>query len=125
MLIFPGTGKLRSYASSRDILEMYGTIGGNNTANHNPPLAPRMLGFSSSDLRLPPSALLISLSGKKSNSTLNVDWNTNPNGGGQLSTAEMPVTTGGAITRNSSVVNGMYHHNLATPIRRIERDTVF
>ena len=103
---------------------MYGTIGGNNTANHNPPLAPRMLGFSSSDLRLPPSALLISLSGKKSNSTLNVDWNTNPNGGSQLSNADPPVTTA-AITRNSSVVNGMYHHNLATPIRRIERDTVF
>ena len=59
--------KLRSYASSRDILEMYGQGAGQ-------PLAPRLMGFSSSELRLPPSALLLSLSGRKSNSSLSVDW---------------------------------------------------
>ena len=115
------TGKLRSYASSRDILEMYGTIGGgaggtSTTANHNPPLAPRMLGFSSSDLRLPPSTLLMSLSGKKSNSSLNVDWNTQGGGGGaahhQLSVAQ--VKSGNSI-----------YQNLPATLRRVQRDTVF
>jgi hypothetical protein len=63
-----GAGRLmRSYASSRDILEMYAQGAGQ-------PLAPRLLGFSSSDLRMPPAALLLSLSGKKSNSALSVHW---------------------------------------------------
>jgi hypothetical protein len=65
-----GGGRLmRSYASSRDILEMYGQSAGQ-------PLTPRLLGFSSSDLRLPPAALLLSLSGKKSNSAVSVHWST-------------------------------------------------
>jgi len=119
-----GGTKLRSYASSRDILEMYGTIGGNNAANHNPPLSPRMLGFSSSDLRLPPSALLISLSGKKANSTMNVDWNQNPGAGGGIGNTPAAGGHPAKVTRNSTAV-GMYHHNLATTVRRIERDTVF
>ena len=51
--------QLRSYASSKDILEMYGrTLPSNNN-----PLTPRMVGFSSTDLRLPPAAMLMSLSG--------------------------------------------------------------
>jgi len=50
---------MRSYASSRDILEMYG-----QSAGHSQPLTPRMVGFSSSDLRLPPAAMLLSLSGQ-------------------------------------------------------------
>jgi hypothetical protein len=58
---------MRSYASSRDILEMYGQSPGQ-------PLTPRLLGFSSSDLRLPPAALLLSLSGKRSNSSISVHW---------------------------------------------------
>lgn len=119
-----GGTKLRSYASSRDILEMYGTIGGNNAANHNPPLSPRMLGFSSSDLRLPPSALLISLSGKKANSTMNVDWNQNSGVGGGIGNTPAAGGHPAKVTRNSTAV-GMYHHNLATTVRRIERDTVF
>jgi len=60
---------MRSYASSRDILEMYG-----QGAGHSQPLTPRMVGFSSSDLRLPPAAMLLSLSGKKSNSALSIHW---------------------------------------------------
>ena len=51
--------QLRSYASSKDILEMYGrTLPSNNN-----PLTPRLVGFSSTDLRLPPAAMLMSLSG--------------------------------------------------------------
>ena len=87
--ILSSSSKLRSYASSRDILEMYGTGAGQ-------PLTPRMLGFSSSDLRLPPSALLLSLSGKKSNSTLSVHW---------------PQPSKTSVYQNIP--------------RRIERDTVF
>jgi len=60
---------MRSYASSRDILEMYG-----QGAAQNQPLTPRLVGFSSSDLRLPPAAMLLSLSGKKSNSALSIHW---------------------------------------------------
>ena len=87
--ILSNTSRLRSYASSRDILEMYGTGAGQ-------PLTPRMLGFSSSDLRLPPSALLLSLSGKKSNSSMSVHW------------AQPPKS---AVYQNIP--------------RRLERDTVF
>ena len=50
---------MRSYASSRDILEMYGQ----GAAGHSQPLTPRLVGFSSYDLRLPPAAMLLSLSG--------------------------------------------------------------
>jgi len=50
---------MRSYASSRDILEMYG-----QGAGQSQPLTPRLVGFSSSDLRLPPAAMLLSLSGQ-------------------------------------------------------------
>ena len=87
--ILSNTSRLRSYASSRDILEMYGTGAGQ-------PLTPRMLGFSSSDLRLPPSALLLSLSGKKSNSSMNVHW--------------------------SQPVNSAVYQNIP---RRLERDIIF
>ena len=58
-----GAGQLRSYASSRDILELYGRQGAGQVAA---PLTPRMVGFSSTDLRLPPAAMLMSLSGKSS-----------------------------------------------------------
>ena len=51
---------IRSYASSRDILQLYGAPGQPAAQ----PLAPRLTGFSSSDLRLPPSAMLLSLSGQ-------------------------------------------------------------
>ena len=68
---FNNTAMLRSYASSRDILELYGH---NNNNSNNTPLTPRMVGFSSSDLRLPPAAMLMSLSGKKSNSALSIPW---------------------------------------------------
>ena len=132
-----GSTKLRSYASSRDILEMYGTIGGNNTAATAPPLTPRMLGFSSSDLRLPPSTLLMSLSGKKSNSTLNVvDWNPNPGGGsGHQQTPSAPTTTAAghtaSISRSGS--RGMFHQHknsnsgnvTGSTLRAIQRDTIF
>jgi hypothetical protein len=63
---------MRSYASSRDILQMYGQGMGQK-------LTPRTMGFSSSDLRLPPGAMLLSLSGKKSNSALSVHWHNNAN----------------------------------------------
>ena len=69
---FNNTAMLRSYASSRDILELYGHNNNNNSSNI--PLTPRMVGFSSSDLRLPPAAMLMSLSGKKSNSALSIPW---------------------------------------------------
>ena len=69
---FNNTAMLRSYASSRDILELYGH--NNNNSSNNIPLTPRMVGFSSSDLRLPPAAMLMSLSGKKSNSALSIPW---------------------------------------------------
>lgn len=46
----------------------------NNNSSNNIPLTPRMVGFSSSDLRLPPAAMLMSLSGKKSNSALSIPW---------------------------------------------------
>ena len=101
--ILSGSTRLRSYASSRDILEMYGT----SSTGHQPPLTPRLLGFSSSDLRLPPSTLLHSLSGKKSNSSLSVHWPTAAAKGRQ------PPTGGGA----SSV-----YQNIPT---RLARDTVF
>ena len=68
---FNNTTMLRSYASSRDILELYGH---NSSTSTNSPLTPRMVGFSSSDLRLPPAAMLMSLSGKKSNSALSIPW---------------------------------------------------
>ena len=68
---FNNTTMLRSYASSRDILELYGH---NSSTTTNSPLTPRMVGFSSSDLRLPPAAMLMSLSGKKSNSALSIPW---------------------------------------------------
>ena len=61
--VTPGTGQagqLRSYASSKDILEMYGRT----LPTNNNPLTPRMVGFSSTDLRLPPAAMLMSLSGE-------------------------------------------------------------
>ena len=67
---FNNTAMLRSYASSRDILELYG----HNSTTTTAPLTPRMVGFSSSDLRLPPAAMLMSLSGKKSNSALSIPW---------------------------------------------------
>ena len=89
--ILSSSTKLRSYASSRDIVEMYGNGSGQ-------PLTPRMLGFSSSDLRLPPSTLLLSLAGKKSNSSLSVHWPP-PSGGGAAVYQNIP--------------------------RRTERDTVF
>ena len=58
--VTPGPGaQLRSYASSKDILEMYGRT----LPTNNNPLTPRMVGFSSTDLRLPPAAMLMSLSG--------------------------------------------------------------
>ena len=53
---------LRSYASSKDILELYGKTTNSSHTQSNP-LTPRMVGFSSSDLRLPPAAMLMSLSG--------------------------------------------------------------
>ena len=56
-------GPLRSYASSRDILELYGRTSTSSGTAQNNPLTPRMVGFSSSDLRLPPAAMLMSLSG--------------------------------------------------------------
>ena len=87
---------MRSYASSRDILEMYGQGAGQ-------PLAPRLLGFSSSDLRLPPAALLLSLSGKKANSAMSVHWSA-------------AGTTGTATTNNNIYQN--------VP-RRQDRDVVF
>lgn len=59
---------LRPYASTRDILELYGQSSGQPR-----PLTPRLLGFSSSDLRLPPAALLLSLSGKKAQSAFGID----------------------------------------------------
>ncbi len=91
-----GGGRLmRSYASSRDILEMYGQSAGQ-------PLTPRLLGFSSSDLRLPPAALLLSLSGKKSNSAVSVHW-----------------SAGAATT--ASQANNIYQN---VP-RRQDRDVVF
>ena len=58
-------GPLRSYASSRDILELYGRTAASSGSAQNNPLTPRMVGFSSSDLRLPPAAMLMSLSGGK------------------------------------------------------------
>ena len=59
--VTPGPGaQLRSYASSKDILEMYGRT----LPTNNNPLTPRMVGFSSTDLRLPPAAMLMSLSGE-------------------------------------------------------------
>merc|ERR1712233_300094 len=65
------TAPLRSYASSKDILELYGKTSNASQTQSNP-LTPRMVGFSSSDLRLPPAAMLMSLSGKKSNSSLSI-----------------------------------------------------
>ena len=53
------SAQLRSYASSKDILELYGRT----LPTNNNPLTPRMVGFSSTDLRLPPAAMLMSLSG--------------------------------------------------------------
>jgi len=66
-------GGLRSYASSRDILDLYGQAGAGAL-----PLAPRMAGFSSQELRLPPAAMLLSLSGKKSSSSLAIHWGSSP-----------------------------------------------
>ena len=111
--------QLRSYASSKDILEMYGrTLPSNNN-----PLTPRMVGFSSTDLRLPPAAMLMSLSGllimklhtsayllmvyyvyagKKSNSSLSIHW-------GQTQTS----------------VTSPYQNVPPPSKKRITRDTVF
>ena len=61
------SAQLRSYASSKDILELYGRT----LPTNNNPLTPRMVGFSSTDLRLPPAAMLMSLSGNKETDIVN------------------------------------------------------
>ena len=63
---------LRSYASSRDILELYGRT------SVSPGASSRMTGFTGSELILPPAAMLKSLSGRKSNSTLSIHWSHQP-----------------------------------------------
>ena len=85
---------LRSYASSRDILELYGRSSSTQPGNK------MTSGFAGSELILPPPSLLMSLAGKKSNSTLSIHW-------GHHQTASkspyqnVPLTAKGRINRDT------------------------
>ena len=84
---------LRSYASSRDILELYGRTS-------SQPVSRMVTGFAGSELILPPPSMLMSLSGKKSNSTLSIHW-----GHHQSATSSpyqnVPLTAKGIISRDT------------------------